>query len=140
MTVFCPNCKDMSVTYVHALKTAQCMNIGVCSFQRKFDSWEECKKGLFDELVVFAQGQGMKIAPWNKQPIQTNMSDLDLADVTEIAKELHAVFVEASKDSELLDEDNVGSFYDNPESIQNVLVQLACFVSNNFERKKNGCS
>lgn len=138
MTLFCPKCLDMSVIYVDATDDAVCTNLTECDFTQKFETWEECKKSLKAGLINFAEGQGMKIAPWNGAPIQTDMDDSELKVVTSLARELHGIFTEASLENKMIDQEDAYSFTEIPESVQDVLVQLACYVFNNFDRRKDG--
>jgi len=135
--LFCPKCNDLSVTYVNSLREAFCTNLTSCQFKATFDTWEECKKELGSTLEHWAKGQGMKLAPWSGAVIETDMDDATLQNVTALAKELHGVFTKASIHHEMMSIENANPFEKIPENVRDALVELACYVNDNFKRRKD---
>lgn len=136
--LFCPLCNDLSVTYIDALREALCTNLDHCLYTAKFDSWDECKKVLNLNLKKWAKGSGMTIAPWSGAVIETEMDEATLQVVTGLAKELHGVFTQASVNSKMLEQEGAQPFDSVPENVQDALVELACYVHDNFIRRTDG--
>ena len=134
---FCPECNDLSVRYVEALKEAHCSNVAKCQYRAEFDTYEECKDSLGVYLKKWVKGQGMMVAPWSGAIIETEMDEPTLLRVTGLAKELHGVFTQASVNNEMMQADEASPFDEIPENVKDALVELACYVHDKFIRRKD---
>jgi len=136
--LFCPLCNDLSVTYVDSLKEALCTNLGHCTYKATYDTWGACKKALNVSLTKWAKGKGMQVAPWSGAVIETDMDEPTLLLVTGLAKELHGIFTQSSITNKMMTEEDAHPFESIPENVKDSLVELACYIHDNFIRRKNG--
>jgi hypothetical protein len=127
----------LSVTYIDALKEAFCTNLSHCKFKADFNSWKECQEALSLTLKKWAKGKGMSVAPWSGCVIETNMSEDTLQVVTGLAKEIHGVFTQASINNGMLSAEDSQPFESVPENVRDTLAELACYIFDNFVRRKN---
>lgn len=135
--LFCPECKELSVSYVNAFNLAFCTNGKLCSYKETFESWDACKETLGVSLKKWVHGLGKTIAPWSGAVIETDMDEETLVEVTNLAKELHGVFTQASIDNAMMTQENAMPFETTPENVRDALVELACYIHDHFIRRKD---
>ena len=129
---FCPECKKVTMMYVHGLRKACCTNPD-CLFDLYFETYADSQKVLLVKEEEYSKATGKKRVPWSQalEEIKTAPERME-----SLAAELHEVFSKASIVHKFMDLEDYAPYEELPWNVKEALKDLACYVDKHFIRRK----
>jgi hypothetical protein len=126
---FCPECKKLTMMYVHGLHEAFCIN-KKCKIRMKFETYDDCLDALSEFEVEHRKTERGSLPSKFSATSGSHLVSLEV-----LAKEIHEEFSRASVVHGIIDEEDYTPYDDLPHNLKEALLDVATYVDSHYMRR-----